>query len=98
MSSFNRDGRIQPHVPHPQLCPAAYLGAAATLLMAIECEQNNLLRDDATLELGPLDDLRPYIARRWGTNLGQELPHLPLSDVTRQTFCDWAHNEVDFVD
>jgi NACHT domain len=74
----------------PRLCPGpvAYLGAAATLLIATEGMRSRI----------PLNDLYPYIARRWGSHHRVELPDLPIPEDFRQTFHDWAENKINFVD
>lgn len=73
----------------------SYLGAAATLLISAECMQLKEVPQDGPLRSGPLSDLTPYIACRWGNDL--PLPELPLPEKFSQTFRDWAHGLASFV-
>jgi hypothetical protein len=96
LSEFDREGDTLPYEPWLQPDPMAYLGIAATVLMAVECEENALFRNQVAL--GPLNDLQSYIEMRWGAPQGPELPELPLPPALRQTFNNWAENKISFVD
>jgi hypothetical protein len=98
LSSYDRE-EWEPAISRPELDLMSYLGAAAVLLMALECEGDDALqRDSANQDFGPLDDLRPLIARRWGAEPRPEIPELPIPTDFRQVFSDWAEGKVSFVD
>ncbi len=98
LSSYDRK-EWEPATSRPELDLMSYLGAAAVLLMALECEEDDALqRDSANEDFGPLDDLRPLIARRWGAEPRPEIPELPIPIDFRQVFSDWAEGKVSFVD
>jgi NACHT domain len=99
LSGFSSEWNENPNSsPLPELEPMAYLGAAAVLLMAVECDEKALLGDDTSQEFGPLHDLHPYVARRRGINLDQKLPDLRVPSGFQKMFIDWAENKVNFVD
>jgi hypothetical protein len=83
--------------PRPSLDPVAYFGAAATLLIVIESLVITELPGKGQEQFGPLSDLSPYIARRWGIGANGELADLPVPERFRQLFRDWADNKVNFV-
>jgi hypothetical protein len=96
-SNMIREGAPSPYnLPEP-LDPVTYLGAAAILLIALESEENAMLRDVATQELGPLNELRPYIRQPWDPNSAAQLPDLPVPPSFQQTFRDWAQGKISFV-
>ena len=72
------------------LSRAAYLGAAAMLLIMEEARQERHVER----RLGPLRHIAPYLARRQGFGRGSELPSLPVPDEFEQTFRDWAQGRV----
>ncbi len=74
------------------LSRAAYLGAAAILLMLAETSRS-LQHDEE--RLGPLHHLAPYLAGRQG-RVGRHtrLPDLPVPEEFKQTFRDWAQGQV----
>ncbi len=74
------------------LSQAAYLGAAAILAVMLDA---GLMMADTALNLGPLSDLAPYLARRRSESA--ELPELAVPEEFRQTFRDWAEGLVDVV-
>jgi len=99
LSGFNPEWKENLNTsPLPELEPMAYFGAAAILLMAMECDEKALLGDGATHKFGPLYDLYPYAARRWRINLDQELPDLRVPSGFRKMFINWAESKVNFVE
>jgi hypothetical protein len=76
------------------LNPIAYFGAAATLLIVAESVVITELPGNSPQLLGPLSDLYPYIARRWGIGANDELADLPVAERFQQLFRDWADNKV----
>ena len=83
--------------PRSSLDPLAYFGAAATLLIVAESLVITELRRKGREQFGPLSDLYPYIAHRWGIGANDELADLPVPERFRQLFRDWADNKVNFV-
>jgi len=90
-------GPIERDIPRSRLDPVAYLGAAGILLITSEEKETRALPDEGPQKLGPLSDLYPYIARRWGAEPENELPELPVPEEFRQVFRDWADGKVNFV-
>ena len=82
-------------IVHPD--PTAYAGAAGILLMLAETAHGWASGAGAPQQLGPLSDLCPYIARRWGAGETGTLPDLPVPDALKRAFRDWAENKINFV-
>jgi hypothetical protein len=79
------------------LRPAGYLGAAACLLISSETAAFGSLSAGDPF-FGPLGDLTPYIAHRFGFEpLPYELPELPVPERFQNLFETWANGCVDFV-
>jgi hypothetical protein len=76
----------------PPLSQAAYLGAAALLLIMAETQ---LLTMQADRRLGPLRHLAPYLTRRRGVGRRTELPSLMVPEEFKQVFRDWAEGRID---
>jgi hypothetical protein len=96
ISNMNREGEARLAVLDEELDSMSYLGAAAILLMGVEFEKNALLRNKIANELGPLNDLQPYIQQRWGRHSGHSLPGLPIPPFFGQAFHDWAQSKISF--
>jgi hypothetical protein len=47
---------------------------------------------------GPLNDLYPYVKRRWQIDAHCPLPSLPVPDRFQRIFHEWADNAVNFID
>ncbi len=88
---------VMEDIPRPCPPPVVYLGAAATLLIAAEHMKSRMLPDEGPQRFGPLNDLYPYIARRWGSAPYATLPDLPVPGDLQQAFRDWADNKANFV-
>ena len=65
-TGFNWDKPAEVGPPPPRLDPVTYLGAAATLLISTESAPIKVPSGEGAWYFGPLDDLYPYIRRRWG--------------------------------
>jgi hypothetical protein len=75
----------------PPLTQAAYLGAAALLLIM---EEAQLITTWTGRQLGPLRHLAPYLTRRRGVGQGTELPSLMVTEEFKPTFRDWADGRI----
>lgn len=95
-----RGERIRPRTGEapPAVTPAAYLGAAVTLLIAIESTpaMEGDLQGFNSSRLGLFQELYPYIVHRYVSN-SRSLPDLPVPYEFKQVFRDWADNKVNFV-
>ena len=86
---WGRESPVDVSKPGP-LSRAAYLGAAAILLIVEETR----LPQHIERRLGPLRHVAPYLARRQGFGRGSELPSLLVPDEFKQTFRDWAEGRI----
>ncbi|MEU6254600.1 NACHT domain-containing protein [Streptomyces sp. NPDC047043] len=77
------------------LDPDGYLGAAVMLLTSMEASREPMIERFAPL-LGPLTDLYPYAATRFGV-AAAPLPDLPVPDGFGEILRAWARREVDFI-
>jgi hypothetical protein len=94
--TFFEDGARAPVQP-ANLEPAAFVGAASVCLMAAESLQARGLSAKPPEQLGPLSDLCPYIARRWGASHTGKLPNLPVSPTFLKIFKDWAESKANLI-
>ena len=77
---------------------AAYLGAAATLLVVAETMKSpKTAAPDRPWQPGPLSDLYPYIEHRWNHASPIQFPDLPVPGPFRQIFRDWANSKTDLI-
>ena len=77
---------------------AAYLGAAAILLVTAECMKSRVLPNEGRKRFGPLSKVYPYIERRWHIEPDCALPILPIPREFQKMFYDWADKRISFVD
>lgn len=75
----------------PPLTQAAYLGAAALLLIM---EEARLITTWTGRQLGPLRRLAPYLSWRRGVGRGTTLPGLMVPEEFKPTFRDWADGRI----
>ena len=95
-TTFFEDCAVPPaNITDPD--PAAFAGAAGIFLMLAETAQAWASAGGPPQQLGPLSDLCPYIARRWGAGQYTALPDLPALGTLQGTFRDWAENRINFV-
>jgi hypothetical protein len=73
------------------------LGASLALAIGAEASDELTLHKEDRHQLGPLNDLYPYIARRFGIEPRAELPDLRFARVFQELFRSWANQEVDFI-
>jgi hypothetical protein len=85
---------IQGDRSYPPMSMEVYLAASAIMLITIESMQAH----EAPSEFGPLNDLYPYIKRRWQSEPDCPLPSLPVPEHFQQIFHEWADNTVNFID
>jgi hypothetical protein len=79
------------------LSPAAYLGAAATLLISAESGKTGLQVPSDPSRLGPLNDLYSYMqCRQVRGNVLAPLPELPVPGKFKRLFKGWAEGKTDF--
>jgi hypothetical protein len=72
-----------------------YLGASLTFFIGVEASNDVTLRAEPH-QLGPLNDLYPYLARRLRHGPQTELPDLPLPGPFPELFKLWANRQTDF--
>ena len=97
-SEFFWGHAVEQQMPRPLPDPITYLGAAATLLIATEGMRTKMLPSEGPQRFTPLEDLYPYIARRWRAEPRRQLPSLPVPESFQTTFRDWADNKINFAD
>lgn len=73
-----------------------HLGASLAFAIGTEASDDVTLRAEDHHQLGPLDDLYPYLARRLRLSPAAELPGLPFPGQFPELFKSWANREVDF--
>ena len=73
------------------------LGASLALAIGAEASQELTLRRQDHHALGPLNDLYPYLARRFGIEPGIRLPELQFPRAFAGLFTSWANKDVNFV-
>jgi hypothetical protein len=88
-----------PQLPESADDPYSYLGGAAILLISSESDPSILDRHLAGdySRLTPFDDLEPYIQRRRNAGTENPLPDLPVPDIFKQVFKDWAAGKIDLI-
>jgi NACHT domain len=75
----------------------AYLGAAASILIAAEMTRNRILPEEGDLPLGAFSSLYPYILLRWGHQQDTRPPELPVPEQFQRLFRTWATQSIDFI-
>jgi hypothetical protein len=96
-AGFNWEAQARSGNNHPRLEPVAYLGAAATLLIAIECTEQGFVPNPVQWHTGPLRDLGPYIASRVSSVVMDELPELRVPAPFGELLRGWARGNVNLV-
>jgi hypothetical protein len=82
---------------HLQRGSLSYFGAVITMLIAIECMEAITLPDKRR-SLGPISELHPYIAQRWGIGPASKPPEVPVPQGFSQVLYDWSESKVNFVE
>jgi hypothetical protein len=88
-------GWTQRAVKKQRLSPAAYLGAASTLLISAEYNKTGIPLEPESF--GPLWGLHLYLAGRASSvTTSASFPVLPVPDEFKELFKAWARHEIDF--
>jgi hypothetical protein len=87
----------RPAVRPVKLSQDARLGAVAFITIATEAGFLAQLSKGNRRKLGPLSNLRPYLARRCGSRSTAELPDLPVPDEFKPIFREWADGRIDLI-
>jgi len=94
----DQEGCKRPDLARYLTEPAAYLGAATVVLIAVESlTSHEMLTSQKIWRLGVLSNLNNYIMRRWNTGPSNQLTKLPVPDLFKKTFRDWANNKINFI-